>query len=247
MSCRHDLASCSRCYPATGKNDPGPEDDYEDNLEGPGAVTREEYLKKVEDEERRAENKRTCTVPGCGGEAGGRDSLCKPHRRIACDTCSRCYPGTGKTDRDYLCEYHRRWRNRTMGLNLKKEDTMREDHAARVDAAALADLMGNGQSTVAPTHRKGYHHLKCWPNSFNEVLRGAKPFEVRLNDRDFRVDDVVVLEEWYPEAGAVREAEGYNGRSVEGRITCVADPRTSETVRGAIQDGYVVLGVEWKS
>ena len=41
MSCRHDLANgtCSRCYPATGKVDPGPEEDYEPNLEGPGAVS----------------------------------------------------------------------------------------------------------------------------------------------------------------------------------------------------------------
>ena len=41
MSCRHDLAggTCARCYPATGKIQPGPEDDYEDNMDGPGAVT----------------------------------------------------------------------------------------------------------------------------------------------------------------------------------------------------------------
>lgn len=40
MSCRHDLAgaTCRRCYPAHGTIDPGPEGEYEDNLEGPGAV-----------------------------------------------------------------------------------------------------------------------------------------------------------------------------------------------------------------
>jgi hypothetical protein len=40
MSCRHDLANgtCTRCYPATGKITPGPEEDYEDNLDGPGAI-----------------------------------------------------------------------------------------------------------------------------------------------------------------------------------------------------------------
>ncbi len=45
MSCRHDLANgtCVRCYPKTGKIDPGPEEDYGDNLEGAGAVTKEEY------------------------------------------------------------------------------------------------------------------------------------------------------------------------------------------------------------
>jgi hypothetical protein len=40
MSCRHDLANgtCARCYPNTGKIEPGPEEEYEENLEGPGAV-----------------------------------------------------------------------------------------------------------------------------------------------------------------------------------------------------------------
>lgn len=43
MSCRHDLANttCKRCYPETGTVDPGSEDEYEPNLEGPGAVARE--------------------------------------------------------------------------------------------------------------------------------------------------------------------------------------------------------------
>lgn len=46
MSCRHDLANgtCLRCYPESGNLDPGPEDEYESNLEGPGAVTLEEHL-----------------------------------------------------------------------------------------------------------------------------------------------------------------------------------------------------------
>lgn len=52
MSCRHDLAinTCKRCYPKTGTIEPGPEEDYEPNLEGPGAITIEEYtaLKKTE-------------------------------------------------------------------------------------------------------------------------------------------------------------------------------------------------------
>jgi hypothetical protein len=45
MSCRHDKAigTCSRCYPKTGTIDPGPESDYEPNMEGPGAVTVDEY------------------------------------------------------------------------------------------------------------------------------------------------------------------------------------------------------------
>jgi hypothetical protein len=48
MSCRHDLAgaTCSRCYPGTGTWDPAPESHYPPNLEGPGAITFEEYKAK---------------------------------------------------------------------------------------------------------------------------------------------------------------------------------------------------------
>jgi hypothetical protein len=45
MSCRHDLATgtCNRCYPNTGTIEPGPEEEYEPNMEGIGAVTAAEY------------------------------------------------------------------------------------------------------------------------------------------------------------------------------------------------------------
>jgi hypothetical protein len=51
MSCRHDLANgtCRRCYPTTGTIDPGPEEDYEPNLDGPGAVTAEQYMREQRD------------------------------------------------------------------------------------------------------------------------------------------------------------------------------------------------------
>lgn len=49
MSCRHDLAlgTCSRCYPETGTIDPGEEESFEPNMEGPGAVTKEAYLQEL--------------------------------------------------------------------------------------------------------------------------------------------------------------------------------------------------------
>jgi hypothetical protein len=56
VSCRHERANgtCIRCYPKTGTIDPGPESDYEPNMdyepgmEGPGAVTLEEYQRQQE-------------------------------------------------------------------------------------------------------------------------------------------------------------------------------------------------------
>lgn len=40
------------------------------------------------------------------------------------------------------------------------------------------------------------HELKTWPEFFSELQAGRKTFEVRLNDRDFRVGDVLALREF---------------------------------------------------
>ena len=42
------------------------------------------------------------------------------------------------------------------------------------------------------------HNLKTHPEYFNEVMLGHKPFELRKNDRDFSLGDVLCLEEWDP-------------------------------------------------
>lgn len=40
------------------------------------------------------------------------------------------------------------------------------------------------------------HHLKTWTSAFNAVIYGLKTFEFRLNDRDFEVGDILVLQEY---------------------------------------------------
>lgn len=43
------------------------------------------------------------------------------------------------------------------------------------------------------------HHLKTWPEYFQAVRSGAKPFEARKDDRGFQVGDALVLEEYEPD------------------------------------------------
>ena len=40
------------------------------------------------------------------------------------------------------------------------------------------------------------HELKILPNYFDDVMSGRKTFEVRKNDRDFRVGDLLALNEY---------------------------------------------------
>lgn len=42
------------------------------------------------------------------------------------------------------------------------------------------------------------HDLKCWPKYYEYVASGDKTFEVRRNDRDFRVGDTLLLREYEP-------------------------------------------------
>ena len=52
------------------------------------------------------------------------------------------------------------------------------------------------------------HALKTEPQFFEAVIDGSKTFEVRKNDRDFRVGDYLALNELDD------THEGYTGRSV---------------------------------
>lgn len=75
------------------------------------------------------------------------------------------------------------------------------------------------------------HELKCHPEYFEEVLSGRKPFEVRLNDRNFEVGDCVIQKEYSP------HHQDYTGRIIDcGTITYVLKNYP------ALKDGYVVFG-----
>lgn len=45
------------------------------------------------------------------------------------------------------------------------------------------------------------HMLKTWPAPFQALVDGTKTFEVRLNDRDYKVGDWLHLVAWDPDAG----------------------------------------------
>jgi hypothetical protein len=130
-------------------------------------------------------------------------------------------------------------------------DLRREDPGQHQREEEIVDRPSSSESiAIGPdaTRRKGIHHLRCWPAYFADVRRGDKPFEIRRADRDFQVGDVVLLEEWDPDMGAARDAEGYTGQTTEGTITCVVvSGSLPDFLRGAVGEGFAVLGVRWRA
>lgn len=81
------------------------------------------------------------------------------------------------------------------------------------------------------------HELKCLTSYFDAILDGRKTFEVRLNDRDFRVGDELWLRDW--------NGVAYSGRSVRKLVTFIIDADAEllpPSVTG-VADGHVVMAL----
>lgn len=59
------------------------------------------------------------------------------------------------------------------------------------------------------------HELKIWPEYYEAVVSGIKTFEIRRNDRGFKVGDTLHLREWNP------ETRHYTGRTVSVKVTYI--------------------------
>lgn len=84
--------------------------------------------------------------------------------------------------------------------------------------------------------RKMVHQLKTVQPYFDDVASGNKTFEVRKNDRDFKVGDVLMLLEYNPLEKDNPKSKGLTGLCITARVTYVLDNEEY------CKDGYVVLG-----
>lgn len=98
------------------------------------------------------------------------------------------------------------------------------------------------------------HDLKCWPEFFQDVKDGTKTFELRKNDRNYQVRDILHLREWDKDkfheimqegvpgnvTQRTRVASGmaYTGRETWCRVTYMIDH-----VPVALIPGYVCMSV----
>ena len=75
------------------------------------------------------------------------------------------------------------------------------------------------------------HELKTYPKYFQETIEGNKLFEIRKNDRNFQVGDVLLLKEW--------DNIKYTGREVGAMVTYILDDKFI-----GLAEGYVALGLQ---
>jgi hypothetical protein len=76
------------------------------------------------------------------------------------------------------------------------------------------------------------HDLKCWCDSFIEILHGKQKFIYQLNDRDYNVDDILWLRAWDP------DMKKYIGPSIDVHVTSIL-----KTGFGLPKD-YCIMSIE---
>lgn len=76
---------------------------------------------------------------------------------------------------------------------------------------------------------EGVHRLKTLPEFFAKIAAKEKTFEIRKNDRPYKIGDLLVLEEW-------SEATGYTWREENRFITYITEY--------AQQPGFIVMGLK---
>ena len=75
------------------------------------------------------------------------------------------------------------------------------------------------------------HDLKCWPRYFEAIVHGKKTFEVRYNDRGYRIGDELILREY-----DINKKE-YTRRQTRGRVTDMFN-------EFGLLSGWVVMSIE---
>jgi len=101
-------------------------------------------------------------------------------------------------------------------------------------AAIFEEVINALQASREASLRADLHKLKCWPEPFQAFLDGRKTHEYRRQDRDFKVGDILVLQEWNPGVEDPKDLDatymghlvgpkgrGYTGRETSGRVTYI--------------------------
>jgi hypothetical protein len=76
------------------------------------------------------------------------------------------------------------------------------------------------------------HTLKTWPQYYKAVVSGEKTFELRKNDRGFKVGDVLVLQEYN------KHKEEYTGEMMSFTVTYILTGHSF-----GVKPGFVIMSI----
>ena len=79
------------------------------------------------------------------------------------------------------------------------------------------------------------HEIKCFPKYFDALVDGLKNFEVRKNDRDYKVGDSLLSREYDS------EKKSYTGYELYAPVVYILENDESFT---GLAEGFVVLGLD---
>lgn len=80
------------------------------------------------------------------------------------------------------------------------------------------------------------HEIKVWPPYFQQTADGNKTWELRVDDRDYHVGDILVMKEWVP------AITSYTGRVIEARVTYIVKS-SEETKFFALPSGMCIMTI----
>lgn len=82
------------------------------------------------------------------------------------------------------------------------------------------------------------HEVKSWPGFFHDIAHGKRTHELRLNDRDYRVNDYMLLRLWNP------EIQDYSSLNQMVRITAITSAEHPCAVSdNGLAPGYCILSI----
>lgn len=82
------------------------------------------------------------------------------------------------------------------------------------------------------------HELKTWPEPFRGLFFIKKNFEIRKNDRDFNLGDLLYLREWDP------VTKEYSDRYVIAEVTFIMHVGQEGHCTDGLEKGYCAMGIE---
>jgi hypothetical protein len=92
------------------------------------------------------------------------------------------------------------------------------------------------------------HELKCWPEYFQQVKTGAKNFELRLNDRDYKTGDILHLKEWnlkgYNSVSPNELVGEYTGDELRVKVKYIFHSAASAGYSFGLLGGYCIMAIE---